>query len=38
MKHGHKSDNFLKDFVMGGVTGAIAKTANAPIERVKILL
>jgi solute carrier family 25 (adenine nucleotide translocator) protein 4/5/6/31 len=29
---------FLKDFLMGGVSGAIAKTIAAPIERVKLLL
>jgi solute carrier family 25 (adenine nucleotide translocator) protein 4/5/6/31 len=30
--------SFLKDFLMGGVAGAIAKTSCAPIERVKLLL
>ncbi|XP_036319083.1 ADP,ATP carrier protein-like [Rhagoletis pomonella] len=29
---------FLKDFLAGGVSAAIAKTAMAPIERVKLLL
>ncbi|XP_053950661.1 ADP,ATP carrier protein-like [Anastrepha ludens] len=29
---------FLKDFMAGGVSAAIAKTAMAPIERVKLLL
>ena len=41
MSHGGSSkgnDNFLKDFLMGGVAGAIAKTLCAPIERVKLLL
>ena len=30
--------NFLKDFLIGGVSAAIAKTSVAPIERVKIIL
>jgi len=30
--------SFLKDFAAGGVSAAIAKTAVAPIERVKLLL
>lgn len=29
---------FLMDFMMGGVSAAVAKTAVAPIERVKLLL
>jgi len=29
---------FLTDFALGGVSGAIAKTCTAPIERVKILI
>merc|ERR1719197_1768211 len=29
---------FLKDFLAGGVSGSIAKTATAPIERVKLLI
>lgn len=28
----------LKDFILGGTSGAIAKTLAAPIERVKLLL
>ena len=28
---------FLTDFLLGGVSGAIAKTATAPIERVKLV-
>jgi len=30
--------NFLVDFLAGGVSGAIAKTATAPIERVKLII
>lgn len=30
--------SFAKDFVAGGVSAAISKTAVAPIERVKLLL
>lgn len=30
--------NFLKDFLAGGISAAVAKTAVAPIERVKLLL
>merc|ERR1711937_1073246 len=30
--------NFLIDFLAGGVSGAIAKTATAPIERVKLII
>jgi solute carrier family 25 (mitochondrial adenine nucleotide translocator), member 4/5/6/31 len=29
---------FLKDFILGGVAGAVSKTAVAPVERVKLLL
>jgi len=32
------SMQFFKDFMMGGIAGAIAKTTCAPIERVKLLL
>lgn len=30
--------SFLKDFLAGGISAAISKTAVAPIERVKLLL
>jgi len=30
--------NFLLDFLAGGVSGAIAKTCTAPIERVKLII
>jgi hypothetical protein len=30
--------NFLIDFALGGVSGAVAKTCTAPIERVKLLI
>ncbi|XP_038893565.1 ADP,ATP carrier protein ER-ANT1 [Benincasa hispida] len=33
-----KSEKFSADFVMGGVAAIVAKTAAAPIERVKLLL
>lgn len=35
-----KSDatKFIRDFMLGGISGAIAKTLSAPIERVKLLL
>jgi len=32
------SDNFARDFLMGGVSAAISKTAAAPIERIKLLI
>lgn len=41
MAHGQKSgsnSSFLRDFLMGGIAGSIAKTLCAPIERVKLLL
>lgn len=31
-------DTFVHDFTAGGVSAAIAKTATAPIERVKLLI
>jgi len=33
-----KTGNFMLDFMLGGVSAAISKTAVAPIERVKLLL
>jgi len=33
-----KKDNFALDFLAGGVSAAVSKTAVAPIERVKLLL
>ncbi|KAJ3199917.1 ADP/ATP carrier protein, partial [Dinochytrium kinnereticum] len=37
---GKKNDlrSFMIDFMMGGVSAAVSKTAAAPIERVKLLL
>merc|ERR1711907_737259 len=37
MPKGSMTD-FLIDFVVGGTSGAISKTATAPIERVKLLI
>ncbi|SSD61468.1 probable ADP,ATP carrier protein 3 [Saccharomycodes ludwigii] len=33
-----QESNFLIDFLMGGISAAISKTANAPMERVKLLI
>ncbi|KAF8822222.1 putative adenine nucleotide translocator [Cardiosporidium cionae] len=33
-----RKDNFMVDFMMGGVAAAISKTCVAPIERVKMLI
>merc|ERR1711942_143362 len=30
--------SFIQDFVAGGISAAVSKTAVAPIERVKLLL
>lgn len=32
------TSKLLTDFILGGTSGAIAKTLAAPIERVKLLL
>lgn len=32
------NSNFMVDFLMGGVSAAVSKTAAAPIERVKLLI
>jgi solute carrier family 25 (adenine nucleotide translocator) protein 4/5/6/31 len=43
-KHKHRMEkkndlnSFLIDFLMGGVSAAVAKTAAAPIERIKLLI
>lgn len=33
-----RARSFLQDFAVGGVSGAVAKTCTAPIERVKLLI
>jgi solute carrier family 25 (adenine nucleotide translocator) protein 4/5/6/31 len=33
-----KTGNFMLDFLLGGVSAAVSKTAVAPIERIKLLL
>jgi len=38
MSEGSGVVKFITDFALGGVSGAIAKTCTAPIERVKILI
>lgn len=38
MSGGVDVKGFAKDFIAGGVSAAISKTAVAPIERVKLLL
>jgi len=35
---GYEVPSFLKDFLAGGISAAVSKTAVAPIERVKLLL
>ena len=32
------ASKIMRDFLIGGTAGAIAKTVAAPIERVKLLL
>ena len=34
----NSSSKMIRDFMIGGTSGAIAKTLAAPIERVKLLL
>jgi len=38
MAEAKQQSNFLVDFLMGGVSAAVSKTAAAPIERVKLLI
>ena len=40
MGEGKNNDasSFMIDFLMGGVSAAVSKTAAAPIERVKLLI
>ena len=33
-----KKGNFYIDFLAGGISAAVSKTAVAPIERIKLLL
>jgi solute carrier family 25 (adenine nucleotide translocator) protein 4/5/6/31 len=37
-KQGKTPKEFMTDFMMGGVSAAVAKTAAAPIERIKLLV
>jgi len=37
-KGGFSVMNFAADFAAGGISGAVAKTATAPIERVKLII
>lgn len=37
-KEEEKMGAFMKDFIAGGVSAAVSKTAVAPIERVKLIL
>jgi solute carrier family 25 (adenine nucleotide translocator) protein 4/5/6/31 len=37
-KENSQAMNFLADFAAGGISGAVAKTATAPIERVKLII
>jgi solute carrier family 25 (adenine nucleotide translocator) protein 4/5/6/31 len=37
-KNSPMKKNFVVDFMIGGVSTAVSKTAVAPIERVKLLL
>merc|ERR1719450_1372781 len=38
MEQKSKLEQFLMDLAVGGISGAVAKTLMAPIERVKILM
>ncbi|KAI0361524.1 mitochondrial carrier [Trametes cingulata] len=38
VKKGKTPKEFLVDFMMGGVSAAVAKTSAAPIERIKLLI
>jgi len=38
VKKGKTPQEFFADFMMGGVSAAVAKTAAAPIERIKLLV
>jgi hypothetical protein len=33
-----KKENFVTNFLIGGLSGSIAKTAVAPTERIKLIL
>ena len=37
-KQGMNMKKFMQDWLTGGVSAAVSKTAVAPIERVKLLL
>jgi solute carrier family 25 (adenine nucleotide translocator) protein 4/5/6/31 len=37
-KDGPNAQKFLIDFTLGGVSGAVAKTLTAPIERIKLVI
>merc|ERR1712038_1674765 len=37
-KDGASASSFLIDFTLGGVSGAVAKTITAPIERIKLVV
>lgn len=37
-RHGGELSKFGKDFMVGAVAACIAKTAIAPVERVKLIL
>jgi len=32
------NDNFVRDFMLGGIAGGVSKTVVSPLERVKLLL